>query len=96
MRQSVPVIVLTYAHAGAVLASGDAHPLSCLRVRYEDLAAGPGLAGREIGEFLGLAERWPALPGLPGDGVRDLTGAEVPGCGAGLPADSCRGRCWRR
>lgn len=76
-------------HAGPVLAFEREHPQSCLRVRYEDLAADPARAERDILGFLGLEPQWPALPDLPGgsDPAPDgLTGGDAPGCGADFPA----------
>jgi hypothetical protein len=74
-------------HAGPVLAFELAHPQSCLRVRYEDLAENPGQAERDVLGFLGLDELVPSLPKLPGDADGPvLTGADAPGCGADLPA----------
>jgi len=73
-------------HAGSILAFEQEHPAPCMRLRYEDLAADPVRTEREIGEFLGLKSEVPVLPELPGDPRQALTGADAPGCGAGLPA----------
>jgi hypothetical protein len=76
-------------HAGPVLAFEQDHPQACLRVRYEDLAADPVRAERDILTFLGLDAHILALPEFPGDDGPDpagLTGADAPGCGADLPA----------
>jgi hypothetical protein len=74
------------SHAAPVLAFEQDHPQACLRVRYEDLAAGPGQAENSIRDFLGLRSPSIALPELPGDPVMAMTGADRPGCGAELPA----------
>lgn len=76
--------------AAPVLAFERAHPEACLRVRYEDLAEDPGQAERDILRFIGLDQQFPELPELPGDSdpaQAGLTGADAPGCGAGLPAE---------
>jgi hypothetical protein len=72
-------------HAGPILEFEREHPAACMRLRYEDLAADPARTEREIGEFLGLKQEVPILPELPGDPRQTLTGADAPGCGAGLP-----------
>jgi hypothetical protein len=73
-------------HAGPILEFEREHPAACMRLRYEDLAADPARTEREIGEFLGLKQEVPILPELPSDPRQTLTGADAPGCGAGLPA----------
>jgi Sulfotransferase family len=74
------------AHAGPLLAFEEAHPESCLRVRYEDLATEPDRVKRDLHEFLG-PEEGTALPSLPGgdDPALPFTGPMAPGCGAELP-----------
>ena len=77
------------AHAAPVLAFEQDHPQACRRVRYEDLAAEPARAERDILAFLGLDAQALTLPDLPGDDAPDpapLAGADAPGCGADLPA----------
>jgi hypothetical protein len=66
-------------HARPVLAFEEAHPASCMRVRYEDLTADPGQTERDILEFLGLDTRGPWLPGLPGGDSPEIAAAENPG-----------------
>ena len=76
------------AHAGPLLAFEEAHPESCLRVRYEDLATVPDQVERDLREFLGPDEGVASLPSLPGgDELPDFTGPMAPGCGKGIPAD---------
>lgn len=75
-------------HARPVLAFEEAHPQSCVRVRYEDLAADPAHTEGGILKFLGLDVRGPWLPELPGtangNGPQEPHGV-LPEPGANLP-----------
>jgi hypothetical protein len=77
------------AHAGPLLAFEEAHPESCLRVRYEDLATAPDQVKRDLQEFLGPDEGSVTLPSFPGgdDELPEFIGPMAPGCGAGLPPE---------
>lgn len=66
-------------HARPVLAFEEAHPDSCLRIRYEDLIAEPGQTEREILEFLGLDGRGPRLPELPGEDGQKIAADGISG-----------------
>jgi hypothetical protein len=75
-------------YAGALLGFEQAHPESCLRVRYEDLVAEPDATTAAIHAFLWL-DRGPAMAGLATPGGQPAPGRAglgAPGCGAQMPA----------
>jgi hypothetical protein len=75
-------------YAGALLGFEQAHPESCLRVRYEDLVTEPDATTAAIHAFLRL-DRGPAMAGLAppgGQPVPGRAGLGAPGCGAQMPA----------
>lgn len=73
-------------HTAQILAFEQDHPDACRRIRYEDLAENPGVAEHGIREFLGLKAGIAAVPALPGAAADGPSGADAPGCGAGIPA----------
>jgi hypothetical protein len=73
-------------HTAPMLAFQQDHPGACLRIRYEDLAAGASQTERDIRAFLNLHGPVTQLPELPDDPGQKLTGADAPGCGADFPA----------
>ncbi|MBO0830512.1 MAG: sulfotransferase [Actinobacteria bacterium] len=68
-----------------LLAFEEAHPESCLRVRYENLTAEPGKIERDILAFLGLDARGPWLPEPPGEDGQKTAAADIPGGMEDLP-----------
>lgn len=72
-------------HTAQILAFEQDHPAASLRIRYEDLAEDPDVAEHGIRAFLGLDECLAAVPALPGE-TAGPSGADAPGCGAGIPA----------
>jgi hypothetical protein len=77
-------------HTGTTLAFEQAHPDSCLRLRYEDLFADVERTAASVGEFLGLTGGYPGPPLQPGGtgaSAPAATGPDAPGCGADLPSD---------
>lgn len=75
-------------HASLILNFEQAHLDACLRVRYEDLYFDRAGTMAAIGAFVGLPRHFPEVltePGQPAAPASDSV--EVPGCGAGFPAD---------
>lgn len=64
-------------HASAVVAFEEAHPESCLRVRYEDLTAEPGQSERDILEFLDLDAWGPWLPELAAEDGKKIAADNI-------------------
>jgi sulfotransferase family protein len=75
-------------HAGLILDFEQTHREACLRVRYEDLALDRSGTVAAIRAFLGLPLPIAELPDEPAvQTAPGGTGIDVPGCGAGFPAD---------